>query len=60
MRVQDTYKEVKTFVFPNMTVNVYIPDLTEEERNRRMKKIHKSAANLIMKAEEVKRNNEKN
>ena len=60
MRVQDTYKEVKTFVFPNMTVNVYIPDLTAEERNRRMKKIHKSAANLIMKAEEVKRNNEKN
>ncbi len=43
----DTYKEVKTFSFENMTVRVHIPDLTEEERKRRMKKIHTAAANLL-------------
>lgn len=43
----DTYKEVKTFTYPNMTVRVHIPDLTEEERNRRMQKIHTAAAELL-------------
>ena len=43
----DTYKEVKTFTFENMTVRVHIPDITPEERARRMKKIHDSAAKLL-------------
>ena len=51
MKSQDTYKEVKTFTFPNMTAMVYIPDLTPEERARRMKLIQKAAAELLMKGE---------
>lgn len=43
----DTYKEVKTFSFENMTVRVHIPELTEEERTRRMKAIHKAASDLL-------------
>ncbi len=43
----DTYKEVRVFEYPNMTVRVHIPDLTEEERARRMKKIHTAAAELL-------------
>ena len=35
----DTYKEVKVIQFPNMTARVYIPDLSQEERFRRMKSI---------------------
>lgn len=48
MKAMDTYKEVKEFKFPNMTVNVFIPDITEEERNQRMKKIEKAAVRLLM------------
>lgn len=43
----DTYKEVKVFHFPNVTARVFIPDLTAEERERRMKVIHKAAENLL-------------
>ena len=43
------YKEVREFKYPNMTARVYIPDLTEEERNKRMKQIHNSAAALLKK-----------
>lgn len=43
----DTYKEVKTFTYPNMTVRVHIPDLTEEERKRRMKAVYNAAAELL-------------
>ena len=46
-RTVDTYKEVKVFQYPNMTVRVHIPNLTEEERKRRMQKIHNSAAELL-------------
>ena len=49
MQGQDSYKEIKTFNFPGMVARVYIPDLTEEERNKRMKAIHKQAANLLRK-----------
>lgn len=47
--MKDTYKEIKTFEFPGMIARVYIPDLTAEERNRRMKAIHKQTANLLKK-----------
>lgn len=49
MKSQDNYKEIKTFRFPGVVARVYIPDLTEEERNRRMNAIHKEAANLLKK-----------
>ena len=49
MKCQDTYKEIKTFHFTGMVVRVHIPDLTEEERNRRMNAIHNQAANLLKK-----------
>ena len=45
----DTYKEVKVFEYPNMKVNVFIPELTPEERKRRMAAIYKAAANLLKK-----------
>ena len=43
----DTYKEIKTFEYPNMTVRVSIPDLSDEERQRRMKAIQKAAVELL-------------
>lgn len=46
-RTADTYKETREFIFDNMIVRVHIPDITPEERARRMKKIHDSAANLL-------------
>ena len=49
MKTPDTYKEVRTFEFPGMTARVHIPDLTPEERSRRMKSIHNQAANLLKK-----------
>lgn len=47
MKTKDTYEEVKTFEFPNMIVRVHIPNLTAEERCRRMELIHKQAAKLL-------------
>lgn len=43
----DTYKETKVFTYPNMVVRVHIPDLTDEERNRRMKAIYKAAEAIL-------------
>lgn len=48
MRTKDTYKEVRTFYYPNATVRVHIPDITPEERERRMQKIMRSAAELVL------------
>ena len=47
MASRDTYKEVKVFHYPNMTVRVHIPDLTEEERTRRKKIVERAAADLL-------------
>lgn len=49
MKEQDTYKEVRTLEFPNMTARVFIPELSQEERNRRMKAVHKYTAELLKK-----------
>ncbi len=46
-KCQDTYKEVKTYKRGNMIINVHIPDLTEEERARRMKDVYKAAEGLL-------------
>lgn len=55
MAATDTYKEVRVMEFPNMTVNVLIPDITPQERERRMKQIEKAAASLLMSVEKNKR-----
>ena len=39
--------EVITFTYPNAIVRVHLPDLTDEEHNRRMKKIYKAAGELV-------------
>lgn len=51
---QPEYIHTKTIESPGFTVRVFQPVLTEEERNRRMKAIHKAAADLI-KAAQVKK-----
>jgi hypothetical protein len=45
---QDVYKEVVTMEFPNMIARVHIPDLTEDERNRRMRLIYDATVNLLL------------
>lgn len=45
--MKDTYKEVKVFQYPNMKIRVHIPDLTPQERTRRMNAIHTQAENLL-------------
>lgn len=50
----DTYQEPKAFTFPGMIAKVYIPILTKEERNRRMKQIYDAAANLLKSEIETK------
>jgi hypothetical protein len=44
MEVQ--YK-TETFTYPNAIVRVHFPDITEEENSRRMKKIRKTAEELL-------------
>lgn len=50
----DKIKEVRVFKFPHATARVQIPDLTEEEYNRRWKIVHDAAAALLRDAERVK------
>ena len=45
--MKDTYKEVKVIEFAHGTATVHIPNLTDEERARRMKRIAESAALLL-------------
>lgn len=46
-RSQDVYKEVKVFEYPNMIVRVHIPDISDEENERRMKLVRKAAEALL-------------
>ena len=46
-RTEDEYYPPKIFKYDNVTVRVYSPILTEEEHERRMKKIHDAAADLL-------------
>ena len=52
MKQQDTYKEIKTIAREGIVARVYIPDLTEAERSRRMKEIEKAAAQLLASIQE--------
>lgn len=45
--MKDAYRESKVFEFQGMTVHVHFPDITEEERARRMKAIYKAASDLL-------------
>ena len=40
---------VRTFEYPGVTVRAHIPVLPAEEREKRMERIHKKAANLLRK-----------
>lgn len=46
-KCQDTYKEVRVFKYPGWNITVHIPDLTEEERARRMREIERAAIALV-------------
>ncbi len=37
----------KTFIFDNMTVRVHSPELSQEERKKRMQKIYNAASDLL-------------
>ena len=43
----DNYKEVQIIKFKNGIARVYIPELTNEERKRRIDEIKKAAASLL-------------
>lgn len=55
MAENDIYSEPQIVNFPNMTVRVFRPILTEAERSRRMKNIHDAAARLLLSVEENKK-----
>ena len=44
---KDTYKEVKTIYHENAVVRVHIPDITPEERERRMRELIKAVSDLM-------------
>ena len=45
---KDEYYYDRTIQFDNATVNVYRPVISKEENERRMKRIHDAAADLLM------------
>jgi hypothetical protein len=47
MRQQDTYKEIRTIYRENIVARVHIPDLTPDEKERRMRNISKVAGQLL-------------
>jgi len=48
--MKDKYKEPVTYTYPNATVRVFFPILTEEERAARMKRVYAAAAEVLKKA----------
>lgn len=51
---QDTYSEAKIFTYPGIVAKVYSPILTDEERQRRMAQIAKSAEMLLTQERKAK------
>ena len=43
----DVYKEIRVFNIENAVIRVHIPELTAEERSRRIDKIKDAAANMM-------------
>lgn len=58
-RCTDIYEEPIIFEYPNMTVRVFRPILTDEEREKRMKAIRKAAVDLVL-SERKRLNDNKN
>ena len=50
--------KIETFVYPNMKVRVHYADISNEENERRMKQIEKSAAELLKEVIKQKRKGE--
>lgn len=51
-KTKDTYREVRTYETPGWVVRVHIPDLTPEERAKRMEAIKQAAADLVLNRKE--------
>ena len=47
MQNRDKYKEVRVFKYPNATVWVHIPELTDEEREKRLNALKRSTEALL-------------
>jgi len=47
MKKEEKYKEVRIMNLPNTVAKIYIPDLTDDERERRMQKIYSASAALV-------------
>lgn len=43
----DTYKDPIVINFPGMIARIHRPNISTEERERRMKRIHNAAENLL-------------
>lgn len=59
MGCQDTYSQTKTFKYPNCTVNVHFPALTDDENERRMKLLQDAASDIIKEQLVVNKENQK-
>lgn len=46
-KCQDVYSEVRVFEYPGWIIRVHIPDISDEENERRMKQVRKSAEALL-------------
>lgn len=46
---QDAYKETRVYEYPNAIVRVRIPDLDDEEQNRRMAVLRAAAVEVVKK-----------
>ena len=46
-KVQDAYKETRVYEYPNAIVRVRIPDLDDEEQNRRMAALRAAAVEVL-------------
>ena len=51
MKQQDTYSEVRTIQNGDIVARVHIPNLTDQEREKRLKEIGKVAGQLLLSRE---------
>lgn len=47
---------IRTFEYPNAKITVHIPELSKEERSRRMKQLERAAQGLLMELIKQERN----
>lgn len=55
MKQQDTYKKVRTLKVGENIVRVHIPDITNAERERRLKDIGRLAGEMLLSKEGKKK-----